>query len=93
MWKHGDEVTKIRRFGRHIPAAVRDAIMIRHGFRCATPGCTNWAHLEIDHKTPVRAGGETSTTNLDPLCRPCHLAKTAADRQTYRNSTFFDDTG
>ena len=77
---HGTQVATIKRWGRHIPAPVRDALMIEHRFRCTTPGCDNWARLEIDHKHPHGKGGETSKANLDPLCTPCHREKSEQDR-------------
>ncbi len=95
-----NDVTKIKRVGRHIPAELHDALMIRNGYRCSTPGCNNWARLERDHRIPVRAGGETSYANLDPLCEPCHDAKTASDRDLWGHrrpppprDQLFDDTG
>ena len=83
---HGTEVAKIKRLGRHVPLELRDALRIRDRFRCTTPGCTNWAHLEMDHTTPYARGGETSYDNLDHLCDTCHKQKTRRDR-------LFDDTG
>ena len=83
---HGTEVAKIKRLGRHVPLELRDALRIRDRFRCTTPGCTNWARLEMDHTTPYARGGETSYHNLDHLCDTCHKQKTRRDR-------LFDDTG
>ena len=83
---HGTEVAKIKRLGRHVPLELRDALRIRDRFRCTTPGCTNWARLEMDHTTPYARGGETSYDNLDHLCDTCHKQKTRRDR-------LFDDTG
>ena len=73
---HGTEVAKIKRLGRHVPLELRDALRIRDRFRCTTPGCTNWARLEMDHITPYARGGETSYDNLDHLCDTCHKQKT-----------------
>ena len=86
LLREGTDITKVRRFGRHIPVEVRDAVMVNARFQCATPGCTHWARLEMDHIHPFAHGGETSATNLEPLCTTCHRAKTARDR-------LFDDTG
>jgi hypothetical protein len=83
---HGTEVAKIKRLGRHVPLELRDALRIRDRFRCTTPGCTHWAHLEMDHTTPYAQGGPTSYDNLDHLCDTCHKQKTRRDR-------LFDDTG
>jgi 5-methylcytosine-specific restriction protein A len=35
---------------------------------------------EVDHVVPLFRGGPDSTSNLQTLCRPCHGAKTLADR-------------
>ena len=80
----GTEVAKIKRLGRHVPLELRDALRIRDRFRCTTPGCTNWARLEMDHTTPYARGGETSYDNLDHLCDTCHKHKTRNDRQQTR---------
>jgi hypothetical protein len=82
-----NEVAKIKRVGRSIPAELHDALMIRSGFRCSTPGCNNWARLERDHVHPYAKGGETSYDNLEPKCEPCHDEKTRQDR------ILWDDTG
>jgi hypothetical protein len=86
----GTEVATIRRFGRHIPAEIRDALMIEHRFRCSTPGCDNWARLEIDHKHPRGKGGETTKANLDPLCTPCHREKSEQDRLIWDDIPYRD---
>ena len=49
-----NEVAKIKRVGRHIPAELHDALMIRNRYRCSTPGCDNWIRLERDHTIPYR---------------------------------------
>jgi hypothetical protein len=84
---HGTEVAKIKRFGRRFGPEIRDAVMIKHRFRCSTPGCTNWARLEMDHKQPYAKDGPTDYSNCDPKCHPCHLEKTRQDRLNW------DDTG
>jgi hypothetical protein len=33
---------------------------------------------EVDHIIEVAIGGTNSIDNLQPLCKPCHLAKTVA---------------
>ena len=83
---HGTEVAKIKRYGRYVPAELRDALRIRDRFRCTTPGCGNWLRLQRDHIKPYAKHGETSYTNLEHLCDRCHPDKTRRDR-------LFDDTG
>jgi len=46
---------------------------------CAAAGRTAVA-VEVDHIVPAVLGGRDTPANLQPLCRPCHVAKTAADR-------------
>jgi len=77
---HGTEVAKIKRFGRRFGEEIRDAVMIKHRFRCSTPGCTNWANLELDHVHPYGKDGPTDYTNCKPKCTPCHRLKTEQDR-------------
>jgi hypothetical protein len=83
---HGTEVAKIKRFGRRFGPEIRDAVMIKHRFRCSTPGCTNWARLEMDHKQPYAKGGPTSYTNCDPRCDTCHDEKTRQDRLDWNDT-------
>jgi hypothetical protein len=80
VFMDGVDVTAVLRFGRHIPAAVRDALRIRDDFTCAVSGCSRRARLEIDHAEPVHRGGPTRYTNLRHLCWHHHQQKTARDR-------------
>lgn len=36
---------------------------------------------ECDHRIPIRDGGTNDIINLLILCKPCHRAKTAAERR------------
>lgn len=57
------------------PAAIRRLVEWRAG-RCITPGCGMPAgRCEIDHRIEWAAGGETSVTNLDPLCKGHHIVR------------------
>lgn len=38
------------------------------------------AGLEWDHIIPLELGGDDEIDNLQPLCRPCHRAKTRKDQ-------------
>lgn len=58
---------------RHVPAAVRDQIFVRDGFRCAFVGsdgrrCTSTVALQVDHVRPVARGGAGTKDNLRILC-------------------------
>jgi 5-methylcytosine-specific restriction protein A len=47
---------------------------------CAQAGRTTAATV-CDHKQPVRLGGDFwDSSNYQSLCRPCHQAKSAAER-------------
>jgi hypothetical protein len=87
LFVKGVEVTKVRRFGRHIPAAVRDALRVRDHGTCTIEGCHRNAHLQIDHKRPYAKGGPTALDNLQLLCLHHHRRKTTNDR------LFEPDTG
>jgi hypothetical protein len=83
----GTEPVKVKRFGRRFGPIIRDALMVKHRFRCSTPGCTNWVRLEMDHVQPYAKDGPTSYANADPKCDTCH------DRKTARDRLFWNDTG
>lgn len=62
----------------------------QHRFERARGRCENCGiHLangewESDHVIPIRDGGTNAIDNLRILCKPCHRAKTAADRKKPR---------
>ncbi len=37
---------------------------------------------EVDHIVPLEQGGTDADANLQSVCRPCHRAKSAAERVT-----------
>ncbi|GAA5145500.1 hypothetical protein GCM10023340_14940 [Nocardioides marinquilinus] len=61
--------------------AVADHVMLRDR-HCVFPRCTR-RRVDLDHIHPYEAGGPTSTSNLAPLCRRHHRAKTHS-RWRYR---------
>ena len=67
--------------GRHVPAAVRRAVLSRDDGRCAFVGsegrCGEAAFLEFHYVVPFSAGGLTTTENLELRCR-AHNAYEAA---------------
>ena len=70
-----DDVLAIEYRGRFAPAVLAQAIEFRDGV-CRAPGCCKPAHLcDIDHRIPHGAGGPTTASNLQPLCRKHHKAK------------------
>lgn len=55
--------------------------LIEHKGNCAVCGFKTGgsAGLEWDHVIPLEMGGDDTLENLQPLCRPCHRAKTRQD--------------
>ncbi|MCZ7525610.1 MAG: HNH endonuclease [Acidimicrobiia bacterium] len=81
----GTEVTRVRHFGRRIPAELRTALEVRAVLTdgdvvCSVPGCDRRAGLEWDHDQPHAAGGPTSYQTIQALCRDHHREKTSRDR-------------
>ena len=55
-------------------AALRAAVLDAAEWRCCT--CGKRGRLEVDHIVPVSEGGERySRSNLQALCRECHILK------------------
>jgi hypothetical protein len=60
---------------RPTPRQRRQAMLIHA--TCAFPHCGVKAeHCDLDHRVPYGQGGKTTTSNLTPLCRRHHRAKT-----------------
>ena len=57
---------------------------------CAAKGLTTVAR-EVDHLVPLEFGGTYDDANANPLCVPCHKAKTAKDRGYKRRPTIGAD--
>ena len=79
----GDRVQAVKRFGRRPSAAVKAALVaeaaLTHGhIVCDVDGCDR-TDIEWDHTIPYADGGPTTSTNLTPLCRGHHRAKTQAE--------------
>ena len=72
----GVDVTTVCSLGRHIPEALRVAILERDR-TCVVPGCHRTLGLEHDHwQVDFAKGGATSLDNLVLLCRHHHRLKT-----------------
>ena len=46
---------------------------------CAKCGLAGRDFLEVDHIKPLADGGTDDDANLQPLCKPCHAAKTISE--------------
>ncbi|MGI9601432.1 MAG: HNH endonuclease signature motif containing protein, partial [Acidimicrobiales bacterium] len=69
-------------YGRSVPAELRTALEAR-GLQCAVPGCSNDAHLDVDHAVVDYAkGGPLALWNTQYLCRHHHRLKTAGQLDT-----------
>ena len=71
----GHDVRKVCHATRTISSRMRAALEKRDP-TCQVPGCDRRHGLEIDHITPLYAGGKTELKNLVHLCRPHHRDKT-----------------
>ena len=73
---------------RKIPAAIREAVWIKHCGRafehkCATTWCQNTItafDFQCGHNIPESKGGTLALTNLYPLCSRCNVSM--GDRYT-----------
>ena len=70
------------RSGR-LPAWLRRFVLERHGYRCVR--CKRPGFLELDHIVPMYRGGAMhDPTNLQVLCRSCHISKSASESRDPR---------
>lgn len=61
-------------------ARVRRAVFERDGWHCVV--CGRAGRLECDHVIPLNRGGDPwNPDNLQTLCRPCHITKTAGENE------------
>lgn len=73
---------------RKIPAAIREAVWVKHCGRafehkCATTWCQNTItafDFQCGHNIPESKGGTLALTNLHPLCARCNVSM--GDRYT-----------
>ena len=74
--KKGRDITTVAHFGRHIPAALRTA-MIAGGRECDIVGCHGRGYLEIDHsEVDYAKGGPAAWWNVAWRCSVHHKRKT-----------------
>jgi hypothetical protein len=80
----GKDLRHFKRFSRHVPPEIKIALELGEAPDFGGPGCVkcgNRFRPERDHLEPVVAEGPTALWNLEWKCKPCHVAKTEADRQ------------
>ncbi len=74
--RDGTDIRTVVHYGRSVPAALRTALEAR-GRVCCVPGCSNDAHLQIDHALVDHAdGGPLALWNTQWLCSHHHRRKT-----------------
>ena len=61
---------------KHIPKAVRDAVMERDNYTCVYCGSTN--NPELDHNEAHANNGSNEIDNLQVLCMGCNRRKGAS---------------
>ena len=67
---------------------LRSIVKRRDGFRCLVCGKLGGA-LEVDHIKPVASGGsEFALSNVQLLCRGCHIQKSRSERLRSSPRTF-----
>jgi 5-methylcytosine-specific restriction endonuclease McrA len=93
-----EAIFSLRVSRRSVSETKKKRVAAEQAWRCA--GCSDTlSHVfEVDHRTPLFAGGDNSEANLQALCRECHGKKTLADREAYRvrapmNVAALDDEG
>ena len=59
----------------------RARILARFNGCCAYPECRVETGLELDHQIALFLGGKDDDTNIIPLCRDHHAAKTRLDHK------------
>jgi hypothetical protein len=84
LFHDGTDIASVIRWGRHVPAAVKDALRVRDDFTCSHPGCHRRARVQIDHTLPFGQDNPTSYDNLGLLCSFHHAEKTKTDNHTTR---------
>ncbi len=79
-----EAIFNLRVSRRSVSETTKKRVAAEQTWRCN--GCAQTlSHVfEVDHRTPLFAGGDNSEANLQALCRECHGKKTLADREAFR---------
>ncbi|HUR49427.1 MAG TPA: hypothetical protein VMY88_07900, partial [Acidimicrobiales bacterium] len=69
----GTKVVTVKHFGRHRPAELDTALLVRSVLEdgeviCKVEGCGHTARIQWDHSQPFALGGPTAEWNLNPMC-------------------------
>ncbi len=60
---------------RYIPKTLRNELLQKANYQCQHPGCEQTHFLQIDHKKPIRKGGQSTFSNLQVLCSAHNQSK------------------
>lgn len=75
--------------GKITAAEVQEVVTLQKA-RCAVCGVKIMkGHWHLDHITPIAKGGTNSKTNVQALCPPCNLSKSAKDPIEFMQSRGF----
>jgi hypothetical protein len=61
---------------RALPEAVKRAVLMEAGYRCAVPTCRTILALDLHHIEELQDGGGDELSNLIALCPTCHALYT-----------------
>lgn len=64
--------------GTHTQAEI-EALVRKQKYRCANCGASIRNEYHADHKVPLARGGSNDIGNIEMLCPPCNLRKSAKD--------------
>ena len=68
---------------RNIPQKVKDLVLKKHDYRCASPDCGKKLEaVEFNHIIALADSKSNDTDNIQPLSPPCHEEKIRAQRLT-----------
>jgi hypothetical protein len=93
----GKRVISVKHFGRHRPAELDTALLVRSVLsegqvRCVVEQCGQTARIQWDHAQPFARGGPTSADNLNPMC-PFHNRAKEAGRVAHTGDGRWVRTG
>ena len=69
----------IRQQSKYISPFMKKRVAADQRWRCNVCGHTLLATYEIDHVIPAFRGGGNEKSNLQALCKTCHISKSAME--------------